>query len=292
VKYACIAQHLREFRVRLMCRVLQVSRSGFYAWRMRPASAHTQRDQHLKTKIRLAHAHSRRTYGAPRVHEELKADKERVAKKRVARLMQEEGLVARPKRRYVVTTDSRHAYPIAPNHLNRAFDINGVRAIDRVWVADLTYIPTGEGFLYLAVVLDLASRRAVGWAMDETLEATLPLGALRMAIARRRPVPGLVHHSDRGSQYACGDYQRLLGAHRMIPSMSKRGDCYDNAVVESFFSTLEFELLMQNTWATRDAARAAIADYIETWYNRERRHSTLAYRSPAAYEREVLHAAA
>ena len=167
-----------------------------------------------------------------------------------------------------------------------------MRAIDRVWVADLTYVPTDEGFLYLAVVLDLASRRAVGWAMDETLEATLPLGALRMAIARRRPAPGLVHHSDRGSQYACGDYQRLLGAHGMIPSMSKRGDCYDNAVMESFFSTLEFELLMQNNWATRHAARIAISEYIETWYNRERRHSTLAYHSPAAYEREVLHAAA
>lgn len=275
-----------------MCRVLEVSTSGYYASRTRPASARAQRDQELKAKIRLAHAHSRRTYGAPRVHEELKADKERVAKKRVARLMQEEGLEARPKRRYVVTTDSRHPYPIAPNHLNRAFDVNGVRAIDRVWIADITYIPTGEGFLYLAVVLDLASRRAVGWAMDETLEATLPLRALRMAIARRRPAPGLLHHSDRGSQYACGEYQRLLSAHGMIPSMSKRGDCYDNAVMESFFSTLEFELLMTNTWATRDAARRAIAPYIESWYNLERRHSTLGYRSPAAYEREVIDAAA
>ena len=203
----------------------------------------------------------------------------------------EDGLAARPRRRHrVSTTDSNHDNPIAPNLLARQFDVNGVD-INRVWIADITHIPTREGPLYLTTVLDLGSRRCVGWAMRETLEVELALSALRMARDARRPAPGLLDHSDRGSQYTSGAYRTKLAAHGMIASMSAKGDCYDNAVAESFFSTLEFELLMRNDWHTRDEARRAIFRYIETWYNRKRRHSTLGYLSPAAYERQLLEAA-
>jgi len=292
VKYACIHRHVGEFRVRLMCRVLSVSPSGFYAWRQRPPSARAQRDHYLTVHIRAAHERSRRTYGAPRIHQDLQEAGEAVGKNRVARLMREDGLVARPKRRFVVTTDSNHSHPIAPNRLDRHFDLNGIGRINRVWVSDITYLPTREGFLYLAIVLDLASRRVVGWSMRETLEAELALAALRMAIDRRGAPAGLLHHSDQGVQYTCEVYQQLLTAHGMTASMSKRGDCWDNAVAESFFSTLEWELVAQADWKTRDEARRAVFDYIETWYNVHRRHSTLGYRSPIAYEKEVLGAAA
>lgn len=190
----------------------------------------------------------------------------------------------------MATTDSNHNDPIAPNLLARQFDVNGV-GINRVWVGDLTHIPTREGPLYLATLLDLGSRRCVGWAMRNHREVELPLSALRMAVAARSPAPGLIHHSDRGSQYASGDYRDELAAHGMIASMSGKGDCYDNAVAESFFSTLEFELLMQSDWHTREEARLAIFRYIETWYNPRRRHSTLGYVSPAAYEEQLQEAA-
>jgi transposase InsO family protein len=176
--------------------------------------------------------------------------------------------------------------------LDRQFDVNGIQVINRAWVADITYVPTQEGFLFLAVVLDLASRRVVGWAMRHSLEAELALAALRMALVERRPEPGLVHHSDRGVQYACTEYQELLATHGIEASMSRKGDCWDNAVAESFFATLELELIARQRWATRAEARAAIFRYIATWYNTRRRHSTLAYRTPATYEREVLGAAA
>jgi transposase InsO family protein len=239
-------------------------------------------------KVRAAHTKSRRRYGAPRVHAELQAQGERVGKKRVARLMREDGLVARRRRRFVRTTDSRHNHPIAPNLLDRQFGVEQVAGPNRVWVSDLTYVPTREGWIFLATVLDLASRRIVGWAMRETLEAELTLAALRMALADRRPAPGLVHHSDRGSQYACSDYRALLDAHGLVASMSKKADCWDNAVAESFFASLETELILESDWLTRDAARQAIFEYIEVWYNRERRHSSLGYRSPVHYEAEVL----
>jgi transposase InsO family protein len=196
-------------------------------------------------------------------------------------------LVARPrKRRRVVTTDSKHDHPIAPNLVARQFDVNGV-TLNRVWVADITYIPTREGMLYLATVLDLGSRRCVGWAMRDSLEVELALSALRMAREARRPAAGLIHHSDRGSQYTSGEYRAELAAHGMVASMSAKGDCYDNAVAESFFATLEFELLMHSDWETREDARRAIFRYIEIWYNRQRRHSTLGYISPAAYEAQI-----
>ena len=274
--------------MRLMCRVLSVSPSGFYAAQRRVPSSRARRDEALRLKVRAAHTRSRRRYGAPRVHAELQAQGEQVGKKRVARLMREDGLVARRRRRFVRTTDSRHNHPIAPNLLDRQFGVEQVAGPNRVWVSDLTYVPTREGWLYLATVLDLASRRVVGWAMRETLEAELALAALRMALADRRPAPGLVHHSDRGSQYACSDYRALLDAHGLVASMSKKADCWDNAVAESFFASLETELILESDWLTRDAARQAIFEYIEAWYNRERRHSSLGYRSPVHYEAEVL----
>jgi len=291
LRYTVITRHRDEFPVRLMCRVLEVTPSGYYAWRKRPLSWHALIDEVLMARVRIIHAESGETYGAPRVQLELQAEGLPASPKRVARLMREEGLVARPRKaRRVRTTDSNHDHPIAPNLLARQFDVDGI-GLNRVWVADITYVPTREGMLYLATVLDLGSRRCVGWAMRETLEDELTLSALRMAREARRPPPGLIQHSDRGSQYTSGAYRAELAAHGMVASMSGKGDCYDNAVAESFFSTLEFELLMKHDWHTKADARRAIFRYIETWYNRKRRHSTLGYLSPVAYE-EQLQAAA
>ena len=286
-----IARHEDEFPVRLMCRVLEVSVSGYYAYRRRPESWRAVIDDVLMAHVRIAFAESGETYGAPRVHHELRAAGLPTSTKRVARLMREAGLAARPKsRRRMVTTDSTHADPIAPNRLARQFDIHGV-ALHQVWVGDITYIPTREGLLYLSTVLDLASRRCIGWAMRDTMEVDLVLSALRMAREARQPAPGVIFHSDRGSQYASAAHRTELAAHGMLASMSGKGDCYDNAVAESFFATLEFELVMTHDWHTRDEARRAIFRYIETWYNRKRRHSTLGYVSPAEYEAQLLKAA-
>jgi transposase InsO family protein len=275
-----------------MCRVLEVSPTGYYAWRTRAPSARAIADERLLLNIRLFHRASDETYGAPRILRDLREDGQRVGQKRVARLMRQDGLAGRRRTRGVRTTDSTHAQPVAPNVLARRFDVNGIQVVNRVWVADITYVPTSEGFLYLAVVLDLASRRVVGWAMDTTLEADLALAALRMALIERRPEPGLVHHSDRGVQYACTAYQTRLAEYGIEASMSRKGNCWDNAVAESFFATLELELIARHRWATRVEARQAIFRYIAAWYNTRRRHSTLAYYSPMRYEREVLHAAA
>lgn len=300
MKYACLARHRGEYPMRLMCRVLDVAPSGYYAWRRGGPTARAVADERLMLHVRVAFDRSGETYGAPRVHRDLRAAGLRVGKKRVARLMRDREMVGEaPRRRTVHTTDSRHAEPIAPNLVARQFgvggvDPNGVRTgtgVNRVWCSDLTYVPTDEGWLYLAVVLDLGSRRVVGWAMRAGVDAELALAALRMAIETRRPAPGLIHHSDRGVQYACGEYRALLGAHGLTPSMSRKGNCWDNAVVESFFATLERELIDRHRWPTRDAARRAIFRYIETWYNPHRRHSTLDYRSPAEYERQLAAAA-
>jgi transposase InsO family protein len=274
-----------------MCAVLDVSPSGYYASRKRSPSARAIADERLLLNIRIAHAKSDGSYGAPRVQRELQDDGVSVGTKRVARLMRQDGLQGRAPRGWrPATTDSAHAHPIAPNLLARQFDVHGV-ALNQVWVSDITYVPTRAGWVYLATVLDLASRRVVGWAMRDTLDAELAIGALHMALSARRPAPGLIHHSDRGSQYACGAYQALLAAHRMRPSMSRKGNCWDNAVAESFFATLELELIAKARWATREEARRAIFRYIETWYNRERRHSTLGYIPPAVYEERLQQAA-
>lgn len=291
MRYAVITRHRGEFQVRLMCRVLEVSPSGYYASRTRPPSWHALIDEVLMARVQCIHQESGATYGALRIRHELQAEGLPASTKRVTRLMREDGLVARPRTRpRVVTTDSTHGDPIAPNRLGRQFDVEGV-GLNEVWVADLTHIPTREGALYLATVLDLGSRRCVGWAIDDTMEVELALGALHMAREARRPAPGLIHHSDRGSQYAAADYRAALAVYGMVASMSAKGDCYDNAVAESFFSTLEFELLMKNDWHTRAEARRAIVRYIEFWYNRRRRHSTLGYVSPAAYEAQLQDAA-
>lgn len=291
MKYACIARHVREYPVRLMCRVLEVSPAGFYAWRTRTPSRRARMDEQLKVRVRASHERSDRDYGAPRVMYDLRDDGVRVGQKRVARLMRQLGLRGQlGRRRGVRTTDSQHAYPVVPNRLNRDFAI-AERALNQVWVSDVTYVRTGEGWLYLATVLDLASRRCIGWAMQETLETDLVLRALRMALATRRPPPGLLHHSDRGVQYACAEYQAVLAQHGAVPSMSRKGNCWDNAVAESFFATLEIELIIKHRWRKRDEARRAIFAYIESWYNRRRRHSTLGYLSPSAYEARLASAA-
>jgi transposase InsO family protein len=277
-----------------MCRVLTVSPAGYYAWRTRAPSARAMADERLLLNVRMAYRASDGTYGAPRILRDLRDAGLAVGQKRVARLMRGAGLVGRAPRRTIRTTDADHAYPIAPNRLARRFtsyDANGIVALDRVWVSDVTYVPTRAGWLYLAVVLDLASRRVIGWAMRDTLEADLTLSALRMALAARHPAPGLIHHSDRGVQYACTAYRALLAAHQIDASMSRSGDCWDNAVAESFFATLELELISRRDWYTRAEARHALFAYIETWYNRRRRHSTLNYVSPATFEARLSNAA-
>jgi len=273
-----------------MCRVLAVAPSGFYRWRACVPSARATADAALLVRVRAAFRDSDHTYGAPRIHQDLQDAGVHVGKKRVARVMRRDGLAARASRRaWVHTTDSTHAYPIAENVLDRQF---AVSQADRVWVSDITYVPTRLGFLYLAVVIDLASRRVVGWAMRDDLAAELALGALRMALAARHPAPGLLHHSDRGVQYACGAYRQLLEANGLRASMSRKGNCWDNAVAESFFATLEWELIARRDWRSPDDARHDIFEYIETWYNRRRRHSSLDYRSPAHYEAQLRERAA
>ena len=275
-----------------MCRVLEVSPAGFYAWLTRAPSARALTDAQLLLNIRVAFERSDGDYGAPRIQRDLRADGLVVSTKRVARLMRQAGLVGRPApRRGPRTTDSSHGDPVAPNVLDREFAAGAVWGLDRVWVSDLTYVPTETGWLYLAVVLDLASRRVVGWGMSASLDAEVALRALRMAIAARQPAPGLIHHSDRGSQYTGGQYRAALASHGMLASMSRKGDCWDNAVAESFFATLKRELVAKREWRTQAAAEQAIFAYIEVRYNRVRRHSTLGYVSPVEYERRLRLAA-
>jgi putative transposase len=283
VRFAFVAVEKAAFPVSLLCRTLGVSRPGFYAWQARPAGRRAAADTRLGLEIAAIHAESRQRYGSPRIHAELRDRGHRTGRKRVARLMRHRGLAARRRRRFRVTTDSRHPFPIAPNVLARQFER---AAPDRAWVTDITYIPTGEGWLYLAVILDLCSRFAVGWAMSERLTRDLTLDALEMALARRRPPPGLLHHSDRGSQYTSGTYQHALAGHGIVCSMSRRGDCWDNAVAESFFATLKVELVHDAAWTTRAAARTELFEYLEVFYNAQRRHSALGYLSPRAFEQQ------
>lgn len=269
------------YPVSLMCSALRVSRSGFYAWRRRQPSKRAREDARLAAEIRTVHQQARGTYGSPRVHFELQQRAFQVGRHRVARLMREQGLTALFKRRFRHTTDSTHNDPIAANRLNRQFDVEGP---DRVWATDITYLWTDQGWLYLAVVLDLYSRRVVGWSMAEHLRSELVLGALEMALGQRAPRDGLLHHSDRGCQYASSAYREALSQAGIVCSMSRKGDCWDNAVVESFFGTLKSELVHRRRFATRLAARTAVFEYIEVFYNRQRRHSYLGYLSPAEYE--------
>ena len=290
MRYGCIERHRDQFPVVLMCRVLNVTRSGFYAWLTREPSARARQDQRLRIEVRVIHRQARGCYGSPRIHQELQSRGERVSRKRVARLMLQEGLRGKKKRRFRVTTNSDHAHPIAPNVLDRKFAPEDVPGPDRVWVSDITYAPTREGWLYLAVIIDLASRLVVGWSMGETLETRLARGALEMALRRRRPPPGLLHHSDRGVQYASHEYREMLEEQKAVVSMSRKGNCWDNAVAESFFATLEIELIEGADWQTRNEARRAIFDFVEVWYNRQRRHSSLEYLTPAEFDKRLLEA--
>ena len=286
MKYQFITTHRQEFEITVMCRVLQVSRSGYYAWRQRPVSGREMANQKLTQQIEEIHQQSRQTYGSPRIQAELADQGVKCGPNRVARLMQEAELQAKQSRQFkVTTTDSAHNYPVAPNLLARNFQAN--RANEK-WLADITYIPTAEGWLYLAAVMDLYSRRIVGWAMGESLERGLPLAALQMALDTRQPLPGLLHHSDRGSQYASDDYQAVLTKSQMQVSMSRTGNCYDNAPMESFFGTLKTELVYHCHYATRAEAKTAIFEYIEVFYNRFRRHSALGYQSPVVFEQSAM----
>ena len=289
-RYAFIQAHRGEHPVRRLCQVLGVAKAGYYAWQRRQQQGPSRRaraDAALAPRIQQIHQQSRARYGSPRIHAELVATGVRCRRKRVARLMRAQRLAGKRRRRFrVVTTDARHAEPVAPNHLARQFRVATIGGPDRVWAADYTFLPTRQGWLYLAVVLDLYSRRVVGWAMRHTQEQRLVLDAWAMAVGQRQPPPGLVHHSDRGRQYASGAYQQALAAHGVVVSMSRVGDCGDNAVVESFFATLKTELVVGADWRTRDEARAAVFGFLEVWYNRQRRHSTLGYLSPVAFEQQ------
>jgi putative transposase len=273
-----------HYPIRVMARVLGVTPSGFYAWRGRPlCTAPVRRSETLRRRIRLIHAESRGTYGSPRVLRALREEGERVGRNRIIRLMRLERLAGKPRRRFRVTT---HADPVAvpaPNRLARQFAVAGP---NRVWAGDVTAVPTAQGWLYLAVLLDLWSRRVVGWAVRATLETEVVIAAWHMAVGRRQAVP-LLHHSDRGAQYTSAAYQRLLAGQHVGCSMSRRGDCWDNAPVESFFRTLKVELLPDTLWPTRAAATRAVHDYIERFYNRTRLHSTLGYQSPARFEQRA-----
>lgn len=275
--------HRESFEVGLMCKTLEVSRSGFYAWLGRGESDRARDDRRLICLIRDIFDESRGTYGVPRVHQALLQRGERCGYNRVARLMREAGLRSKTKRRFrIKTTDSKHGHPIAPDRLDQDFRAS---AANQIWVSDITYIPTDEGWLYLASTMDLFSRKIVGWSMGSTLHARLVVDALRMAIDQRGPSVGLIHHSDRGVQYAAAEFRAVLDEHGFVASMSRTGNCYDNAAKESFFHTLKTELVHHERYLTRDQARASVFHYIEAFYNRRRIHSTLGYVSPEAFER-------
>lgn len=265
-----------------MCKLLKLARSGYYAWVHRKTSPRTQENAILSDQIQQIHQASRQTYGSPRIHASLVAKGFQVGRQRVVRLMAKLGISARPKRKFKATTDSEHDLPIAVNVLDRDFTTTEP---DRAWVADMTYIWTSEGWLYLAVIIDLFSRRVVGWSMAEHMRTALVLNALNAALGQRIPSQeGLTFHSDRGSQYASGDYRTALLNAEITPSMSRRANCWDNAVAESFFGTLKTELIYPRIFATRMKARTMITEWIEVFYNRQRIHSTIGYLSPVQFE--------
>ena len=282
MKFAFIEEDLREFPVDVSCDVLKVSRSGYYAWLRRPPSARARRREELLVKIERVYEQNRKVYGSPRVCRALKLQGESVCENTVADIMKERQIQAKHKKKFVPrTTDSRHPQPVMANLLDRQFD---AELPNQKWAVDITYIPTDQGWLYLAGVIDLCSRRIVGWSMADHMRVELVSDALQMAIARRCPGEGLLHHSDRGVQYASEDYMHLIQSHNIQASMSGNGDCWDNAVMESFWSTLKTELVNHEHYATHEQARASIFEYIEVFYNRKRIHSSLGYVSPETFE--------
>jgi len=287
MKFAAIVAQCLEFNVSWMCRRLEVSRSGFYAWLKRKPSRRALEDRRLSAKVVSSFRANRGVYGSPRLVDELRADGESVGRRRVARLMKKGGLCALRPKRFRKTTDSSHTQPVVPNLVQRQFSPNSP---NEIWAADITYIRTWEGWLYLAVVIDLFSRRVIGWAMANHLRTDLAISALQMAVRHRRPPRGMIHHSDRGVQYASREYREFLQRHGIQCSMSRKGDCWDNAVVESFFATLKNESLYRLVLPTRAQARWTTLDYITNFYNPRRRHSTLGNISPIEYERRLIKA--
>lgn len=287
MKFAFIKDHRRRWPVRTICRVLKITRSGFYAWLKRKPSRRLIQHQKLLARIKQVHQENRELYGSPRVHRALLIDGEHVSRNTVARLMRQAKIRAKSRRRFAPrTTDSRHDKPIAANLLDRDF---AAGEPNRKWVADITYVPTDQGWLFCAAVLDCFSRKIVGWSMSQWMPTDLVADALKMALLHRSPLHrspdgDLIHHSDRGSQYASDDFQQLLSENRITVSMSGRGDCYDNAMMESFWATLKTELIYQQHYATREQARQSIFEYIEVFYNRKRLHSSLGYLSPESFE--------
>lgn len=279
-----IDEHRNEYPVSTMCHLLHVCRSGFYAWESRPESRRVREDRALLAHIERIHRASREAYGTVKTWKDLNQRGIGCGRNRVARLRKQAGIEARRTRRFRVTTQSRHSYPVAANLLDRAFSVDRP---NRVWVGDITFIPTQAGWLYLAILVDLFARRVVGWAMSRYIDRELVTDALAMALERRRPAPGLMHHTDQGRQYATGSYRQRLIAHGISPSMSRKGDCFDNACAESFMSTLKNELTHHLQFHTREEAKAAIFEFIEVFYNRQRLHQTLGYLSPAEFERRA-----
>jgi transposase InsO family protein len=285
VKYAFIRGHKNEFKVSRMCAVLQVSRSGYYHWFDRPEGRRVREDRELLEHIRQVHAESRRAYGTVKTWRELRARGVPCGKHRVARLRREGGIRALRQTRFRITVENRHTSPPAPNLLSRQFTAS---APNRIWVGDMTFVRIRGGFLYLAVLIDLFARNVVGWCMHDRPNLEVTMKALEMAIARRQPPPGLVHHTDQAPLYSAPPYRLVMQKHGMIASMSGRGNCYDNAVAESFFSNLKNELVHHCSFVSRETARAAIFDYIEVFYNRQRRHQTLGHLTPIQFEQRVL----
>lgn len=284
MKYAFIDAHRDEFPVSLMCKVLSVSRSGFFDWKKRAPSKKEARNNFLIVKIAEIHLGSRKTYGSPRVYQTLKGMGEKCSKSTIERLMRENGIRSKMRRKFKATTDSNHALPVVPNRVMRDFTAKGP---NRLWVTDITYLWTDEGWLYLAAIIDVFTRKVVGWAMKDRLTLPLALDALDMAVRRQKPGPGLVHHSDRGCQYASRDYRKELDRYRMVPSMSRRGQCWDNALAESFFHTLKTEHVYHERFTTRNEARSSVFEWIEVFYNRLRIHSAIGFVSPECYERRA-----
>lgn len=279
MRYGCIHRRRNQYPIRLMCRLLKVSPSGYYAWRTRPESRRARFDRELTRSIRLVHAESDGTYGSPRVHVELKASGWQCGRAKVARLMRNAGLKGCPKRRFRVTT--KRGMVKASNLLEQDFSV--ARA-NEVWASDITFIWTGQGWLYLAVVMDLYSRKIIGWSMSRRIDRRIVVDAMQMALSHRQPTGDLIHHSDRGSQYLSDDFQNLLRRHGVTCSMSDRGSCYDNAVVEAFFASLKRERTKRRKYQTREQARADVFDYIERFYNRQRRHGYVGNISPTEFE--------
>ena len=285
MKFRFISEHVETFTVGRMCKLLNVSRSGFYAWKMRPESRRSRENRVLEDRIRLSHANSHGIYGVPRIYQDLSDDGVRCGKNRVARIMRNAGIRSRTRKKFKATTNSRHNLPVAQNLLDRDFN---AKAPDTAWVGDITYIWTDEGWLYLAVLLDLYNREVVGWSADSRMTRQLAIDALEMALGKRQPEQGLLHHTDRGSQYASADYQKILKERGMVCSMSRKGNCHDNAVAESFFGRLKMEWVYHERYHSRSEAIQSLFYYIEVFYNRKRRHSSIDYAIPQEYEGFLL----